>query len=86
MMNIRCGRCRTEFMVAGPGQFPCPACGATNQVTATLDAPVPPPPPAPEPSPYRTVACPECGFGFRVGDVTTAPCPNCRTQVAIEEQ
>ena len=30
--------------------------------------------------------CPECGFEFRVGEVATAPCPNCRAPVDTEEQ
>lgn len=29
---VRCGACRTEFDVAGEGRFPCPTCGAVNQV------------------------------------------------------
>jgi hypothetical protein len=87
-MNIRCGRCQTAFAVPGPGQYPCPACGAVNEVAPALDTPGSPPAPAPvpEPSPYRSAVCPECGFEFRVGEVATAPCPNCRAPVDTEEQ
>ena len=31
-MNVRCGACRTEFEVAGPGRHACPSCGSVNVV------------------------------------------------------
>ena len=31
-MNVRCGRCRAELEVSGPGEFICPACGTRNAV------------------------------------------------------
>lgn len=27
---VRCGRCRAELEIAGPGEFVCPACGTRN--------------------------------------------------------
>ena len=51
MMTVRCGRCSTEFPVQGVGRYPCPACGAVNEVRPAA-APEPSltvPPVAPEP-------------------------------------
>jgi DNA-directed RNA polymerase subunit RPC12/RpoP len=31
-MRVRCGACRTQFEVAGPGRFACPVCGSVNVV------------------------------------------------------
>lgn len=31
-MIVRCGRCRSELQVPGPGEFVCPACGTRNAV------------------------------------------------------
>ena len=31
-MIVRCGRCRAELEVSGPGEFICPACGTRNAV------------------------------------------------------
>ncbi len=31
---VRCGACRTEFDVPGPGRYACPTCNATNEVRA----------------------------------------------------
>ena len=46
-MIVRCGSCRTEFDVPGPGRFSCPVCGSVNMVRAAAGAPgaAPPPPP-----------------------------------------
>jgi hypothetical protein len=49
-MRVRCGACRTQFEVGGPGRFACPVCGSVNVVRngAGGDAPAeeaaPPPP------------------------------------------
>ena len=85
-MTVRCGRCRTEFPVDGPGRFACPACGAVNEVRpAAGQEPslmVPPPPPEPTaPSPKAT--CPDCSFSFIVGEIDVASCPNCGAEVAV---
>lgn len=44
-----------------------------------MGAPPPPPPPPPPPSPK--VICPECDFGFFVGQIALATCPNCGVEV-----
>ena len=31
-MNVRCGACRTQFEVSGPGRHSCPSCGSVNVV------------------------------------------------------
>ena len=86
MMSVRCGKCRTEFPVPGAGRFSCPACGAVNEVRPA-GAPEPSltvPRPAPEsaaPSPKAT--CPACSFGFIVGEIDVAPCPNCGAEVTV---
>jgi len=49
----------------------------------------PPPPPPPQPdAPMPKIACPECGFTFIVGMISTATCPNCSAEVAtgIEDE
>lgn len=39
-MNVRCGSCRNQFEVAGPGRYACPACGSVNVVREqTADGP-----------------------------------------------
>ena len=86
MMGVRCGRCGTEFNVDGPGRFPCPRCQAVNEVrpapAAEPSLAVPPPTPKPaKPSP-RAI-CQECSFGFIVGDIDVASCPNCGADVKI---
>lgn len=35
---VRCGRCKAELEVAGPGEFLCPACGTRNVVRAGAGA------------------------------------------------
>jgi len=88
---VRCGSCRTEFDVPGPGRFSCPVCGSVNMVRAAGGAPppgpggglvTPPPPPPPRPeAPSPKLICPECGFSFIVGEIETATCPNCEAEV-----
>ena len=92
-MIVRCGSCRTEFDVPGPGRFSCPVCGSVNMVRAAGGAPPPgagpggglatppqPPPARPDP-PSPKLACPECGFSFIVGEIEVATCPNCSAEV-----
>jgi Zn finger protein HypA/HybF involved in hydrogenase expression len=66
-MIVRCGSCRTQFEVPGPGRYSCPMCGSVNAVRAAGSTPPPqqmpgmpgqppmPPPeqqrPAPPPAP-----------------------------------
>lgn len=90
-MIVRCGSCRTEFDVPGPGRFSCPVCGSVNMVRAAGGAPPPgaggglatppqPPPARPDP-PSPKLPCPECGFSFIVGEIEVATCPNCTAEV-----
>lgn len=44
-------------------------------------APPPPPPPPPPEQPMPKIECPECGFSFIVGAVSTVTCPMCSTEV-----
>ena len=84
-MIVRCGRCGTQFQVAGEGQFACPACGTLNRVGAEPTDPgivTPPSPPEPE-APSPRAACGACGFSFIVGEVDAAPCPMCGEQVDV---
>ena len=84
-MIVRCGRCRTQVEVPGPGRYACPACGTLMEVQPREadSGLVTPPPPAPAPPPTPRVECPECGFHFIVGAVGSAPCPNCGTPVPV---
>lgn len=95
-MIVRCGACRAQFEVSGEGTYACPACGTHNAIRRQGG---PPPPDAaggpvvpgsgPEPrpeAPSPRVTCGECGFGFIVGDVETAPCPNCGAPVPVAEE
>ncbi len=64
-MMVRCGACRTQFDVPGPGRFACPVCGSVNVVREQSASATPPPmggyptapgaggqpPPAPPPPP-----------------------------------
>ncbi len=34
-MRAKCGRCGTDFAVAGPGRYQCPTCGTLNEVKGT---------------------------------------------------
>ncbi len=95
-MRVRCGACRTQFEVAGPGRFACPVCGSVNVVRGGAEQPQEmggyptapgvggvggPPPPPPPPPPLPRIECPECGFSFVVGPIALATCPNCTAQV-----
>lgn len=86
-MIVRCGACRTQFEVPGPGRYGCPACGSVNNVGGGMPtarpgpgASPPPPPPSPEP-PSPRMRCPECEFTFIVGSIAVAACPNCGHEV-----
>jgi rRNA maturation endonuclease Nob1 len=91
-MMVRCGACRTQFNVNGPGRYSCPACGSVNVVRGAPGTEAPPaggtgglgqqpPPPAPDP-PSPRIVCPECEFSFIVGNVAMAKCPNCGSDVS----
>jgi DNA-directed RNA polymerase subunit RPC12/RpoP len=97
-MIVRCGRCRVELEVSGPGEFVCPSCGTRNSVKG--DAPgydlggltVPGGRPSPRQGPdgpdgsqagISWGTCPECSFRFVMGEVETVTCPNCRAELAV---
>lgn len=42
-MRVRCGACRTQFEVSGPGRFACPVCGSVNVVRNGAAGASPPP-------------------------------------------
>jgi DNA-directed RNA polymerase subunit RPC12/RpoP len=42
-MRVRCGACRTQFEVSGPGRFACPVCGSVNVVRNGAAGSAPPP-------------------------------------------
>ena len=89
-MMVRCGACRNQFDVPGPGRFSCPVCGSVNAVRAAPGAPPPAsngpagaaPPPRPPDPPSPRVTCPQCEFTFIVGQVAEAKCPNCGSNVS----
>jgi predicted RNA-binding Zn-ribbon protein involved in translation (DUF1610 family) len=88
-MMVRCGACRNQFDVPGPGRFSCPVCGSVNAVRAAPGAQPPPngpgaapPPPRPPDPPSPRVTCSKCEFTFIVGQVSKAKCPNCGSTVA----
>jgi rRNA maturation endonuclease Nob1 len=89
-MMVRCGACRNQFDVPGPGRFSCPVCGSVNAVRAAPGAPPPPgngptaapPPPRPPDPPSPRVTCSQCEFTFIVGQVAEATCPNCGSSVS----
>jgi DNA-directed RNA polymerase subunit RPC12/RpoP len=96
---VRCGRCGVQFQVPGPGRYACPSCGTGNEVRSPAGpAPVgaePPgggegfpaaPGPVPPAAPSSRVACPACGFGFIVGDIALATCPNCGAPVPVDDE
>lgn len=91
-MKVHCGSCRTEFDVPGAGRFQCPNCGTANAVGGGVPPPpVPPPVGGPAPPPFEApppidvtrLECPECSFSFIVGEVDSAPRPNCNAQVDV---
>jgi Zn finger protein HypA/HybF involved in hydrogenase expression len=95
-VRVRCGSCRSEVEIPGPGRFNCPSCGSPNEVRdpaagspagmppggGLATPPTPPPAPPPEP-PSPKIACGECEFSFIVGDIDLATCPNCGAEVAV---
>jgi predicted RNA-binding Zn-ribbon protein involved in translation (DUF1610 family) len=88
-MMVRCGACRNQFDVPGPGRFSCPVCGSVNAVRAAPGTQPPPgngptaapPPPRPPDPPSPRVTCSQCEFTFIVGEVAEAKCPNCGSMV-----
>lgn len=90
---VRCGRCQTQFDVPGEGRFACPTCGAVNEVRSAASAANGLTTPGfrqPDPSPARSSVpkahCESCDFEFFVGDIETAICPNCGSEVSVSEE
>lgn len=94
-MLVRCGNCRVELEVPGPGEFACPACGSRNVVRGqaapkapTLDLPdlgrtqAPPSEPA---AGIRWTKCPQCSYRFAVGEIPSVPCPACSANLSIDQ-
>src|SRR2546426_372576 len=89
-MIVRCGRCRSELEVSGPGEFVCPACGTRNAVRgaagpspldlSAMRSDVGPTAPAGD---VRWIACPGCSYRFAIGEVEQVSCPNCSKQLAV---
>lgn len=96
-MIVRCGKCKIELEVAGPGEFMCPSCGSRNVVRGAAPDPTyglpdlggplrPPPPPQPEGPPpgVSWIVCPRCSWRFAVGEVTEVACPTCGTSLTVD--
>ncbi|MBI4728600.1 MAG: hypothetical protein HY775_03755 [Acidobacteria bacterium] len=90
-MLVRCGRCRAELEVSGPGEFACPSCGTRNAVRGagprdvgglTVPGGMPPPAPRPDPS-IRWASCPACSWRFAIGEVPEVTCPSCRAHLEV---
>ena len=86
---VRCGRCRSELEIPGPGEFVCPACGTRNVARGGV-----------APDPYSiSGAAPASASGLTVpggGPAPVAPpepptdihwgtCPACRYKFATGE-
>jgi len=85
---VRCGRCRSELEIPGPGEFVCPACGTRNVARG----------PSAAADPY-SVSGAVAGSGLTVPggapipsappvppvDVNWAACPSCGHRFAMGE-
>jgi DNA-directed RNA polymerase subunit RPC12/RpoP len=92
---VRCGACRNQFDVQGPGRYACPTCGSVNVVRSAGGAAGAAPgaapqdqglasaahPPMPPDPPSPRISCPECAFSFIVGNIPVVTCPNCGAEV-----
>ncbi len=86
-MRAKCGACGNAVEIPGAGRFECPICGQLNEVRPASAPPealrseqvsdLPPPE-----QPSERLTCPSCSFSFIVGDVESAICPNCRSEVS----
>jgi Zn finger protein HypA/HybF involved in hydrogenase expression len=92
-MIVRCGRCRSELQVDGPGEFVCPVCGTRNAVRGApgqtpldLSSMRSPAPPSGAPAPGVTwIVCPSCSYRFAMGEREHVTCPNCRLELEVVE-
>ena len=78
-----CPSCGTVNAVGGaqppPPSFGGPGAGFPPPPGASGE----PEPPAELPIDVSRVECPDCSFSFLVGEVETAPCPNCGNGVQV---
>jgi Zn finger protein HypA/HybF involved in hydrogenase expression len=95
-MIVRCGKCRVELEVSGPGEFLCPACGTRNAVRGgqqgnvdlgglTVPGGRPPASASPPDEAQEGInwgTCPSCSFRFAMGEIETVTCPSCRAELA----
>lgn len=92
-MIVRCGRCRIELEVSGPGEFVCPSCGTRNTVRSStvggdlLDlsavrSEAGPSEQNPPPG-VRWVSCPGCSYRFAIGERERVACPNCSADLEV---
>lgn len=85
-MLVRCGRCRAELEVSGPGEFVCPACGTRN---AVRDAPAQDPFGVPDlggaPGGASPFSPPPPPPDEPAAGVTWIRCPSCSYRFALGE-
>lgn len=97
-MIVRCGSCRIELEVAGPGEFMCPACGTRNVVRGGAAAPdlglpdlglasrqTAPASEGPPPG-VRWMTCTSCSYRFACGEVDEVECPTCGTKMTVPRE
>lgn len=88
-MIVRCGNCRIELEVGGPGEFVCPSCGTRNVVRGDSGLEIPDlgaaAPPEANPS-VRWINCPSCSYRFAVGEVSEVTCPSCGTKLEVLQE
>jgi predicted RNA-binding Zn-ribbon protein involved in translation (DUF1610 family) len=86
-MIVRCGRCRSELEIPGPGEFVCPACGTRNVARGAAGAPGAYPlggTPGPGLTVPGGVPAPSRPAGPEP-EVNWATCPSCAFRFAIGE-
>ena len=79
-MIVRCGRCRTQVEVPGPGRYACPACGTPMEVRSREVDPglVTPAAPAPGPAAHPARRVPGMRLPLHRGRGGLCPLPQLR--------
>ena len=67
-MKVRCGACKSEVQIPGPGRFNCPSCGSPNEVRGA-------PPGAAAGMPPPAAGMPPPAAGSPNGDPPAQPAP-----------
>lgn len=81
--RFACPVCGSVNVVRNGGADAAPeTMGGYPTAPGVAGGPPPPPPPPREPDPMPRIACPECGFTFIIGNVSTVVCPNCSAEVS----